>query len=372
MAPQVVDIEALLKPISDELPAGKDPRSDTAPGSLYYRTKDARNAARSIERAAVEIGAPAPKEWDVVLETASEILASHAKDLEIASWLIEALVRRHGFVGLRDGLRVLEGIVSGFWAQCFPELDEDGVEAKVASVTSLSGVGAVGTLLQPIRLTPLTDSSAASLSLWSYEQAVELEKIADSNRKQTRIDAGAVTMEEFSQSVAGTHPARLRETVDAVEECLNALKAMSAAFDAVAGADSPSISALRELLEETSSSIRHFAADKLAAAEVTSQLEEITAGDASVEGNGSAVTPARTGRYASREDALAELTRIASYFRKAEPHSPISYTLEEAVRRARMTLPELLAELSEDPAHIQRILMAAGVRNSEPSASAQT
>jgi type VI secretion system protein ImpA len=39
--------------------------------------------------------------------------------------------------------------------------------------------------------------------------------------------------------------------------------------------------------------------------------------------------------------------------------------LEEAVRRARMTLPELLSELSEDPAHIQRILMAAGIRNVE-------
>lgn len=370
MAAQVVDIEALLKPISDELPSGKDPRSDTAPGSLYYRTKDARNAARSIERAAIEIGSPPPKEWDIVLETACEILAGHAKDLEIASWLIEALVRRHGFAGLRDGLRVLEGIVSGFWAQCFPELDEDGVEAKVSSVTSLSGAGAIGTLLQPIRLTPLTDSSAASLSLWSYEQAVELEKIADPNRKKTRIDAGAVTMEEFSQSVAETHPAKLRETVEAVEECLNALKAMSAAFDAVAGADSPSISALRELLEETSSSIRHFAADKLEAAKLVPQLEEITAGDASVEGNGG--PQARTGGYSSREDALAELIKIASYFRKAEPHSPISYTLEEAVRRARMTLPELLAELSEDPAHIQRILMAAGVRNTEPSAAVQT
>lgn len=369
MATQVIDIDALLKPISNELPAGSNPRSDTAPESLYYRAKDARNAARSIERAAVEIGSPSPKEWEIVLETASEILSEHAKDLEVASWLIEALVRRHGFVGLRDGLVVLEGLVSGFWEQCFPELDEDGVEAKVSSVANLSGAGSIGTLLQPIRLIPLTDGSSESFSLWSYEQALELEKIADPDRRQMRIEAGAVTMEQFSQSVAETPPTKLRETVDVVDECVSALKKMSEAFDAVAGADSPSISALRELLGTTSSSIRHFAADKLEVAVVATQQEELAPSEIPMEGNGSTMQAVRSSGYSSREDALAELTRIARYFRKVEPHSPISYTLEEAVRRARMTLPELLAELSEDPAHIQRILMAAGVKNTGPSAS---
>lgn len=369
MVKQAVDVEALLKPISDELAAGSDPRSDTTPASLYFRTKDARNAARSNERAAVEIGSPPPKEWDVVLETALEILTNHAKDLEVASWLIEALVRRHGFTGLRDGLRTLEGLVSRYWTECFPELDEDGIDAKVSSVTNLSGTGTIGTLIQAIRLTPLTDGSTASFSLWSYEQAVELEKLSDSSRRQMRIDAGSVTMEQFSQSVAETHSTKLLETLETVEECLDALKVLSETFDTVAGADAPPTSALRELLEEVSSSMRHFAADKLQAAAIAQPVEDISAGDTSPEGSGAAAPVRRMIDYASREDALAELVRIASFFRKAEPHSPISYTLEEAVRRARMTLPELLTELSEDPAHIQRILMAAGVRSAEPPAS---
>ena len=48
--PQVIDIDALLQAVSEDAPAGTDPRADSSPTSLYYRTKDARNAARSAER----------------------------------------------------------------------------------------------------------------------------------------------------------------------------------------------------------------------------------------------------------------------------------------------------------------------------------
>lgn len=370
MTAQIVDVGGLLKPISEDAPAGADPRSDTSSSSLYYRTKDARNAARSAERASVEIGSPPPEEWDVVLETAMEILAGHAKDLEVASWLVEALVRRHGFEGLRDGLNVLGGIASNFWGSCFPELDEDGVEGKVSSVAGLSGSGAVGTLIQPVRLTPLTHGSMASFSLWSYEQATELDKITDPNRKNARIEAGSVTMEQFVQSVAETSPGEFHQKVEVVGESLRALKTMSDAFDAVAGSDSPPISGLRELLEQINSSIRHFAAGKLATAAYAVSSEEEAGSTETVAADGLvSVAPARrTEGYSNREEALAELVKIATYFRKTEPHSPISYTLEDAVRRARMTLLELLSELAGDPAHIQRILMAAGIRNVEAAA----
>ena len=56
----VIDIDAFLQPISDDAPAGTDPRADTSSSSLYYQTKDARNAARSAERSAVELGGPPP------------------------------------------------------------------------------------------------------------------------------------------------------------------------------------------------------------------------------------------------------------------------------------------------------------------------
>lgn len=375
-SPQVIDLETLLAPISEDAPAGVDPRSDTSSNSLYYRVKDARNAARAAERSAVEIGGPMPEEWEDVIDAALEVLTGHAKDLEIAAWMTEGLVRRDGFAGLRDGLKAIKGIVVTFWDQCFPVIDEeDGIEGKVSAISGLSGSGAVGTLIQPIRLTPLTRGSQWNLSHWSYEQANDLEKVTDPSRRQERIDNGAVTMEQFRQSVAETSSAHFQEVSETLDECLDALAEMSSAFDAVAGVDAPSTSGLRGMLEEVRSAVRHFAADKLAAGEfATGQVEEAVAdttaqGSEVAAGEGSAVVR-RINGYATREDALAELTRIAGYFRKTEPHSPISYTLEDAVRRARLTLPELLAELAEDPAHIQRILMAAGIKPQEDQSGA--
>jgi type VI secretion system protein ImpA len=174
-------------------------------------------------------------------------------------------------------------------------------------------------------------------------------------------------MEQFMQSVAETPAATFATTVGLIEECLTALGGMSAAFDAAAGNDAPPVTALRELLQQANSSIRFFAADKLVLA---APDEPVAAGEQGPAGaDGAAAAPAAGGPridgYASRNEALTELTRLAGYFRKTEPQSLISYTLEEAVRRARLTLPELLTELSEDPSHVQRILLAAGIRNLE-------
>ena len=40
------------------------------------------------------------------------------------------------------------------------------------------------------------------------------------------------------------------------------------------------------------------------------------------------------------------IAAIAEFFRRTEPLSPLSYTLQEAVRRARMSWPELLEEIA--------------------------
>jgi type VI secretion system protein ImpA len=372
-SPQVIDVDAILTPISEDMPAGADPRGDKQADSLYYNVKDARNAARSKERSTVETDSLTPEEWGAVVTASVELLVAHGKDLEVAAWLVEALVRTEGLAGLRDGLKVLAGIVRQYWESCFPELDEDGIEGKVTAVAGLSGSGAVGTLIQPIRLLPITHGSLANYSLWNYEQASELQKITDPARAQARIDAGAVSMDQFMQSVAETPPAVFAATVTLVEECLAALREMSDAFDAVANQESPPVSALRELLEQINSSIRFFASDKLSAANIAAPLDmeegsqqTITGAEAADAAGAAGVS--RIDGYASRNEALNELTRLAGFFRKTEPQSPISYTLEEAVRRARLSLPELLAELSEDPSHAERILLAAGIRNpGEPS-----
>jgi type VI secretion system protein ImpA len=51
---------------------------------------------------------------------------------------------------------------------------------------------------------------------------------------------------------------------------------------------------------------------------------------------------------ATREDAFRCLLKVAAFFRQTEPHTVLSYSLEQAVRWGRMPLPELLTELIPD------------------------
>ena len=63
----------------------------------------------------------------------------------------------------------------------------------------------------------------------------------------------------------------------------------------------------------------------------------------------------------TRDDALRELGRIATFFREKEPHSPISYALETLIRRARLPLADLLRELIPDEAVRRSALNMAGI-----------
>lgn len=362
-SPAVLNLEALLAPIAGDKPAGIDIRADSSPTSPYYRIKDARMAARAAERADVDEEGGRPDQWDLVLKTGCALLADTSKDLEVAAWMTEASVRLHGFAGLRDGLRLITGLADIFWDGLYPLPDEDGVETRVAPVTGLNGEGADGTLILPIRKQPLTRSGETDYALWQFEQAGELHRMADGERKAARIKAGALSMDTFMAAVKATPAEILRDLAADVEEAHDALPALAAVFKARAGAaDAPPTGKIRDTLEAVRDAIRFFAADRLELSQPGEEPAEISADPDAAP---SAAPVKRRDAYADREEAMAEVLRIAAWFRRQEPHSPLSYTLEEAVRRGRLSLPELLAELLSDDAARRMFLTASGIRPNE-------
>ena len=142
---------------------------------------------------------------------------------------------------------------------------------------------------------------------------------------------------------------------------------MAAVMDAKAGADGPSTTAVRDLLSGIIDVAARYAPAE-AAAPMASRAETATGGRARrPRGGGFAGVSAAPGQAASREDALRALGEIANFFRRTEPHSPLSYTLDEAVRRGRMTWPELLAEVVADTDTRNGILTTLG----HPTAAAR-
>ena len=365
--PEGFDLAALLAPIAGDSPVGIDLRGDESSNSLYHRLRDARTEARDVERAQdappddlIPMGGsaaiPLAARWRTVRELATEALTTHCKDLEIAAWLAEALLRSDDLVGLAAGFRLMAGLVENFWDEVYPRPDEEGIATRVAPITGLNGLDRDGTLVQPLRKLVLferpTDGSPFSLS--QYEQSAGL-----LGPEQRAATLPFEVVENEARATGGDHFALLRNQA---AEAAEAWRALGQVLDQRAGADTPPTTRIRVLLEHILEAGDRFGAP---GAQVSSETATPEPGEdegivAAAPGRGTARPAA--GGLTTREDALRALAQIAEFFRRTEPLSPIAYTLQEAVRRSRMTWPELLAEIVPDATSRSAILTSLGIR----------
>jgi len=349
---EIIQLESLLQPISEDNPVGDDIREDPSPVSPYYSIKDARNAARAAERNNMFDGdsSEADDQWRKILELAPGLLQNNAKDLEIASWYTEALIRRHGFQGLRDGFKLIRGLIDTYWDNLYPLPDEDGIETRVASLTGLNGEGAEGVLIAPIRNVEITQGSdPAPFTYWKYQQALDIEKIIDEEAKADKASKLGFSNEDVEKAVADSSESFFVNIRDDVAEAIETYRAISASLDEYCGIhDSPPTSNIIGILEDCLGTINHIGKYKMPSDEVAEE-----SGDSPAEGDTSSAQTAgdasqASGPVRSRDDAFKKLIEISEFFRKTEPHSPISYILERAVKWGDMPLDDLMKELIPD------------------------
>ena len=98
------------------------------------------------------------------------------------------------------------------------------------------------------------------------------------------------------------------------------------------------------------------------------QLPDTSAGEAGFEEAGTAVAGeagagggAARGPVNSRQEALRQLQEVGDYFRRAEPHSPISYLVARAVKWGSMPLEQLLKDVVRSDDVIEHIWETLGL-----------
>ncbi len=362
MAIDPIDLGPLLAPLeTGEQGAGVDLRADYSATSLYQRLRDARAAARAEERArdsGEDAQVPVAEGWRDVLSVAQTALASQSKDFEVAAWLTEALVRTYGLPGLTAAATLMSGLCESFWDAGFPQPDEDGLEMRASPIAGLSGSGADGTIMQPLRRLPLfRRADGSGLGLYQWEQAEQTAVLSD-ERRTARYAAGAPELKTL-EAEARLDKAYLTGTWRDATAALQAWRAMEVVTDARFGPEAPSLRNVTTLLVRMLDVMT-----KLGGAPAEAGADDAAADETSADGSAAKGNAAR-GALSTREDALRELYRIADYFRSTEPHSPLAYTLEEAVRRGRMSLAELLAEVLPEASVRNEMLRRLGMRAEE-------
>ncbi len=344
----IIDVTALVQPISEENPVGDDVRMNSSLTSMYSEIKDARNSARAAERNNMFDGdnTEALEHWNKIISLAPKILTDETKDLEIACWYTEALIRKAGFQGLRDGFTLIGQLIEQFWDDdIYPSPDEDGIEARVAPISGLNGEGADGVLLAPIRSAYITEDIAPGpYSFWQYKQAVDIKRISDVDKRAAQINSVGFSMDDIENAVEQSSNEYYLDLHDDVSECLTEYKKFSDQLTEYCGnMDAPSTSKIIELLEDTLSAINHIAKHKLPV-EALAEVNE----EGQTRGSPTAATATIGSVLNSRAEAFQQLNIIAEYFKKTEPHSPISYILNKAGKWGDMSLDQLMNELIPD------------------------
>lgn len=363
MANEPIDLAPLLAPLeAGEQGAGVDLRLDYSATSPYQRLRDARAAARAEERARDaddESEGPPADGWRDVLAVGQQALAAQSKDIEIASWMTEALVRLHGLPGLTSGATLIVGLCEAFWDAGFPQPDEDGLEVRASPIGGLSGSSADGTIMQPLRRLPMfRRTDGTGLGLYQWEQAEQAAGLPD-DKRDAKYAAGTPELATL-EAEARMDQAFLRGTWRDASDALAAWRELDRVVEARFGSEAPSLRKVTSLLEQLLVVLTRLGGEPQAD-EAGSAVDAASPAEA---GAAVAAGGAR-GALQTREDALRELDRIAEFFRRTEPHSPLAYTLEEAVRRGRMSLAQLLAEVLPDQESRNGMLARLGMRIEE-------
>jgi type VI secretion system protein ImpA len=368
-SPDVLDFEKLLAPIPGEKPVGGDLR--VVAGALYYQVKDGRNAARAAERRIEGGQDESPPDWKPVVNSASKALGEVSKDLEITAYLIEGLCRTQGVAGIRDGFKLARGLVENFWDGLYPLPDEDGLATTLGPLAGLNGDDSEGTLIAPINRIGITDSAShGKLTTSVYLQAVAVAKIVDPEARERRIAAGSPSMEMVQKAADETPAPFFRTLHDDLTAALDEFEKLNAVLYEKSSQHAPPTSAIRGALEGVLSAINDVARAKLAATapKPEASAEEEQGGEPSSNGKASGDGDGGSGGerlpvVRNRDDALNAILQLSDYFRRLEPHSMVPYALEQAVRWARMPLPELMMELIDDESARRSLFKQVGIRN---------
>ncbi|HEX5432223.1 MAG TPA: type VI secretion system protein TssA [Bryobacteraceae bacterium] len=329
----------LLNPVPGENPSGANLRYDPA----YDKIKEARREDDDAPQGDWQRERKVA-DFKTVVKLASELLATRTKDLQLAAWLTEAMLRQESFAGLLQGLNLLRGLIENFWDTLYPEVEDGDLELRAAPVEW------VGTRLDAaLREAPIT---RGGLGYYKYKEsrAVGYEQDAAENEQKQNARAaaiaeGKVTAEDFDKDAASTSTAQYEAWVGALDGCQESLEALGALCEEKFGNYTPSFSPLRAAIEE----VRHTANQILqkrpdrggATAEAEEQPEpeaEVSGEPVSGDASAAAAAPARKKKAVAGidpedlDDAAARLDAVARFLRQQDPYSPGPYLLLRGYR----------------------------------------
>jgi type VI secretion system protein ImpA len=328
-AEPLLDFEELLKPIPGEAPAGQ-PCSDTLRMSL----DDLRKEPDPLDPST----ANRKSDWTSIIRLTKELLATSSKDLIAAVRLMEALTKKEGVLGLRDGLTLVHRLVRECGERLHPLKDPvEGYDVWEGAIKWFNDSARGGQFPATVMRVPLVSAQGNS---YSYEDWLRPER-----------------KKEFEEAINAIKPDQLRSAYAEWQTILAQLTGLAQALDEKMGVENaPDL-----LSAETSGNLGNAVNRCLELLDEIGRRKGISFKDPSPEaGNtspgsatpsdgGSASPAGGTAQIAnSRSGLYRQLEEIAESLERIEPHSPIPMLIKRCVRLGSLPFPKLIREIVQD------------------------
>ena len=359
--PPVVDLDLIFQPIPGENPAGESLRYS----GIYDEMREARRADENLAQGAWQTELKVA-DFPKALNLGIDALTTKSKDLQIAAWTCEALVKLHGFAGFRDGLKILAGLQEHFWEGLHPEIDEGDQESRANAIAWVDEQVA-----QAIKGAPYTGVAGYGFADWEDSQKFDLPETTDglTDEDATRIrklkeqaeNERRVTGDLWRKEIAQTRRAAVESANSIIEESWQALNELNRVIEEKFDRNqAPALGVLKKSLEDVHTQVKMLLTAKRAEEPDAVEDEEIAGedGEGAAVGGGPGVAK---GAIQNRRDALNRLNDIAEFFKRSEPHSPVSYLVQRAVKWGEMPLELWLQEVIKDPGVLYQLKETLGV-----------
>jgi type VI secretion system protein ImpA len=361
--------EDILNPVPGENPSGKDLRY--AP--VYDKIKEARREEDDLNQGAWQHERKVA-DYGAVAKLAQEAIATQSKDLQLAAWLTESLVKTKGYQGLCDGLALCHGLIEKFWDTLYPESEDGDLELRAMP---LDWIGS--RLDVPLKGVALSKDGynffqhKDSRGVIAEDQAKTKEQKAEREKK---LKEGKLAPEIFDRSFDATPKAFYAEGEKTLDACLATLKALDELCGERFGDAAPSFGKLRTGLDDVRHLVHGFLQKKREfepdpVEEVPPEPE--AAGEPA---DGAPAAPAGTVAgldltYAmkasaeppDRAAAMGNVAAAAQFLRKREPHSPAPYLMLRGLRWGELRASSDPGVLEAPPTEIRRQIKSLALNN---------
>lgn len=304
--------------------------------------------------------------WAILAQSLSDVFSTTTRDIELSGWMIAAqIVIDPNLSGAKEVALWLQELVTQHWDSLQPVLPENKIKSddegeknkeinafKIKAFIQLVGESEDSGLLHaPLLMVPMIgDLDYARYKNEEHkgnlaELRSEYQQQALSERTQVmalidNLSGLKHSIESIEQKISDickqalVSPVGFKFIINLINKILNAIEYISGLKVELAPTNENSV--------------------PISTVETTSDIE--TKGDGSHVESINMTTPQTVTNQMSfaslsqmqvsnRDQAFHQLREISDYFRKTEPHSPVAYLLEKAIRWGYMPLPELMEEL---------------------------